>query len=44
MHGLKKNDCIFYGDNFDKGGNDESVLKVMPCVKVSGPDELYKLL
>ena len=44
LHRLDKNDCIFYGDNFDKGGNDESVLKVMPCVKVSGPDELYKLI
>jgi len=44
LHRLKKNDCIFYGDNFDKGGNDESVLKVMPCVKVSGPTDLWKKL
>lgn len=44
LHGLKKKDCIYYGDNFDKGGNDESVLGVIKCVKVKSPDELWKKL
>lgn len=38
--GLNPNDCIYYGDNFDKGGNDESVLGVMKCVKVNNPEDL----
>lgn len=44
LHGLKKKDCVYYGDNFDKGGNDESVLGVMKCIKVKNPDDLYKKL
>ena len=44
LHGLDPKDCIYYGDNFDKGGNDESVLGVMECVEVKSPDDLYKLL
>lgn len=44
LHNLKKKDCVYYGDNFDKGGNDESVLGVMRCVKVKSPDDLYKKL
>lgn len=44
LHGLKKKDCIYYGDNFTKGGNDESVLGVMKCVRVKSPDDLYKKL
>ena len=44
LHNLKKKDCIYYGDNFSKGGNDESVLGVMKCVRVKNPDDLYKKL
>lgn len=44
LHKLKKNDCIYYGDNFDKGGNDESVLGVMKCVRVKSPEDLIKKL
>lgn len=42
LHNLNKKDCVYYGDNFDKGGNDESVLGVMECVKVASPQELLK--
>ena len=44
LHKLKKKDCIYYGDNFTKGGNDESVLGVMKCVRVKNPDDLLKKL
>jgi hydroxymethylpyrimidine pyrophosphatase-like HAD family hydrolase len=44
LHKLKKQDCIYYGDNFSRGGNDESVLKVMRCVNVTGPADLYEKL
>lgn len=42
LYNIKKKDCIYYGDNFDKGGNDESVKGVMKCVKVKGPKDLIK--
>lgn len=44
LHRLKKEDCIYYGDNFTKGGNDESVLGVMRCVEVRNPDHLLEIL
>lgn len=44
MRRLKKADCVYYGDNFSKGGNDESVLKVMKCVPVTGPEDLFTKL
>lgn len=44
LHNLNPKDCVYYGDNFSKGGNDESVLGVMKCVRVNGPDDLYKKL
>ena len=44
LHNLKKEDCIYYGDNFTKGGNDESVLGVMKCIRVKNPKDLYKRL
>ncbi len=44
LHNLQKKDCVYYGDNFDKGGNDESVKGIMNCVSVKNPDELYKIL
>lgn len=42
LHGLKKENCVYYGDNFDKDGNDYSVLGVMKCVRVKGPNDLLK--
>lgn len=44
LHKINPKDCIYYGDNFNKGGNDESVLGVMKCIKVKGPDDLYNKL
>lgn len=44
LHKLNPKDCTYYGDNFTKGGNDESVLGVMKCVKVKGPQDLWKKL
>jgi len=41
---LKKEDCVYYGDNLQKGGNDESVLGVMRCVAVKNPDHLLEIL
>lgn len=41
---LKPEECVYYGDNFDKGGNDESVLGIMRCVKVTGPNDLYRVI
>ena len=44
LHGLKKKDCVYYGDNFTKGGNDESVKGVMKCVVVKNPKDLLSKL
>ena len=44
LHNLNPKDCVYYGDNFTKGGNDESVLGVMKCVRVRNPEHLYKIL
>ena len=44
LSNLKKSECVYYGDNFGKGGNDESVLGIMKCIKVDSPDDLYKKL
>lgn len=43
-HNLDPKDCIYYGDNLAKGGNDESVIGVMKCVEVKDPEDLYKKL
>ncbi len=40
LHKLKKEDCIYFGDAFGKGENDESVLGVMKCVEVANPTDL----
>ena len=40
LHKLKKKDCVYYGDALFKGGNDESVLGVMKCVKIKDPQDL----
>jgi HAD superfamily hydrolase (TIGR01484 family) len=44
LYRLDPKDCIYYGDNFDEGGNDESVKGVMECVEVSSPEDLLKKL
>jgi len=44
LHLLKKEDCIYYGDNFKEGGNDESVLGVMKCIEVKNPTDLLNIL
>lgn len=44
LHNLKNKDCVYYGDNFDKGGNDESVIGVMKCVEIKNPKDLLKKL
>lgn len=44
LHGLKKKDCVYYGDNLDKGGNDESVIGIMPTVAVKNPADLLSKL
>ena len=44
LHQLNPKDCIYYGDNFQKGGNDESVLGVMKCVAVEDPADLLTKL
>jgi HAD superfamily hydrolase (TIGR01484 family) len=43
-HKLNPKDCVYYGDNFTKGGNDESVLGVIKCIRVKNPDDLLKKL
>lgn len=42
--GLKKKDCVYYGDALFKGGNDESVLGVIKCIEVKNPNDLLKKL
>lgn len=44
LHKLNPKDCVYYGDAFGKGENDESVLGVMKCIKVKNPDDLCKKL
>ncbi len=38
--GWKKDDCIYFGDKLMKGGNDESVINVIPVVQVDNPKDL----
>jgi HAD superfamily hydrolase (TIGR01484 family) len=40
LNNLKKEDCIYFGDNFSKGGNDESVKGIMQIVEVVNPQDL----
>lgn len=44
LHNLKKKDCIYFGDAFGKGENDESVKGVMTCVAVKDPADLLDKL
>ncbi len=39
---LKAENCIYYGDSLFPGGNDESVIGVMPTIQVSNPQELLE--
>ena len=41
---LNPKNCVYYGDNFTKGGNDESVLGVMKCIEVKNPKDLLSKL
>jgi HAD superfamily hydrolase (TIGR01484 family) len=41
---LFADECIYYGDNFQVGGNDASVIGVMPYVEVTGPKDLLTKL
>lgn len=40
----KKKDCVYYGDALFEGGNDESVLGIIKCIKVEDPEDLLKKL
>ena len=43
--GWLKGECIYFGDKLQKGGNDESVIEVIDCVQVDGPEDcISKLL
>ncbi len=42
--GWSKNECVYYGDNLQKGGNDESVLGVIKCIAVTDPGDLLARL
>lgn len=42
--GWKKSECIYFGDALFKGGNDESVIKVIKTVEVSNPQDLLEKL
>ena len=43
-HKLDPNECVYYGDALYKGGNDETVIGVMKCIKVKDPEDLIKKL
>ena len=34
-------DCVYYGDALDKGGNDETVIGIMKTVAVRGPEDTF---
>ncbi len=36
----KKEDCTYFGDKLFKGGNDESVIGIIPVVEVADPQDL----
>lgn len=40
----RSDECIYFGDSFFKGGNDETVKEVIKTVKVDGPDDLMKYI
>ena len=44
LHKINPKDCVYFGDNFSKGGNDESVKGVMKCIPVKNPSDLLKKL
>lgn len=42
--GWRREDCIYFGDRFFPGGNDETVMGVIDCVVVSGPKDFLEKL
>jgi len=42
--GWKKEDCLYVGDALFPGGNDESVIGVIPTRAVKGPDETFDFI
>ncbi len=44
LKGIKKKDCIYYGDALFKGGNDESVVGIIKTVKIKNPCHLLDIL
>lgn len=42
--GLNPDDCVYYGDSLFSGGNDESVIGVIPVIAVKNPEEMLALL
>lgn len=44
MFSIDKNDCLYLGDALMPGGNDHSVVGIMPVQQVQGPDESLSIL
>lgn len=42
--GWNKEDCVFYGDALEEGGNDHSVVGVIKTISVNNPEDLWKKL
>lgn len=42
--GWKKEDCLYIGDALFKGGNDESVIGIIPTHAVKDPDETFRFI
>lgn len=42
--GWKKEDCLYIGDALFPGGNDETVVGVIPTHAVAGPDDTFKFI
>lgn len=43
-YGWDKDDCIYVGDALFPGGNDETVIGVIPTKAVTGPDETFAFI
>lgn len=42
--GFDRNQCVYYGDGLFPGGNDESVIGMIPTVPVNNPQDLLEKL
>ena len=42
--GWKKEDCVYLGDALFKGGNDESVIGVIPTIQVKNPADTISII